>query len=172
MKIVDIADDVYKELGEPSTISVPSVVFWLRSNIGRLNSALNCSYLVNPSSLEIQNKVDDVATNIKIEEAAVLKKMYIVHYYDMLIRTNLSAASVDSVVEVSSDGMRVRKTSKTEIVRQIGVTKRMEVEELNRMIHFYKTNKAAPRQVAGDDTVRGIYNGIGDDMNNYNRLNY
>jgi len=172
MKIVDIADDVYKELGEPSTISVPAVAFWLRSNIGRLNNALNCAYSIHPTSLEIQNKIDDIATDIKIEEAAVLKKMYVIHYYDILIRNNLSSASTDSVVEVSSDGMRVRKTSKTEIVRQLTVTKRMEVEELNRMINYYKTNKAAPRQVAGDDTVKGIYRGIGDGTNNYNRLNY
>jgi len=34
MKIVDIADEIYRELAEPSTISIPSIAFWIRSNVG------------------------------------------------------------------------------------------------------------------------------------------
>ena len=89
----------------------------------------------------------------------------------MQIRANVTGVETDAVVEVSSDGMRVRKTSKTEIIRHLTTLKRLEDEELNRMINFYKTNQAAPRQVAGDDTQAGYFGGDGAiGANYYNRL--
>ncbi len=152
MKVVDIADEIFQELGSPSTLSIPAISFWVRANVGKLNNALNTDFIVDASSLEIQQKIDSVLTDINIEEAAILKKYYTIHYYDVQIRTNVTGVSTDSVVEVSSDGMRVRKTSKTEIIRHLNTVKRLEVEELNNLINNYKINKSAPRQVAGDDT--------------------
>tara|TARA_R100000005_G_C4997623_1_gene204315 strand:+ start:229 stop:747 length:519 start_codon:yes stop_codon:yes gene_type:complete len=171
MKIVDIADQVFQELGEPSTLSIPAISYWLRANVGRLNSAINTSYSVSETTYEIHQKINDKETTISIDAAAILKKMYIVYYYDVQIRANVTGVETDAVVEVSSDGMRVRKTSKTEIIRHLTTLKRLEDEELNRMINFYKTNQAAPRQVAGDDTQAGYFGGDGAiGANYYNRL--
>ena len=55
--------------------------------------------------------------------------------------------------------MRVRKISKTEIGRNLISIKKAEVEEFNSFVTAYKTNKASPRQVTGDDTVVGYYIG-------------
>ena len=33
------------------------------------------------------------------------------------------------------------------------------LDELNKMINYYRIHKAVPRQVAGDDTQAGYYNG-------------
>ena len=33
MKVVDIADEVYRELGSPTDLSIPAIAFWLRTNI-------------------------------------------------------------------------------------------------------------------------------------------
>jgi hypothetical protein len=98
-------------------------------------------------------------TDIGIDEASILKKMYFVYYYDTQIRANVRGLETDAVVEVSSDGMRVRKTSKTEIIRYLTSLKRLELDELNKMINYYRIHKAVPRQVAGDDTEAGFYNG-------------
>ena len=49
MKIVDIANEIYRELGEPSTTSIPAIAFWVRSNIGALNNYLNESFTINNS---------------------------------------------------------------------------------------------------------------------------
>ena len=81
--------------------------------------------------------------------------MYFVHYYDQQIRTQL--ASSDNVVEVSQDGMSVRKVNKTEVIRHLTAIKKQENDELMDMVNAYKTNKAVPRQVAGDDTQKGTY---------------
>jgi len=157
MKIVDVADELFRELGQPSTISIPAIAYWLRTNLGTLNNYINTLFYVEESSLEIVQKLDDKTTNIGIDEASILKKMYTVYYYETLVRTNITNAESDTVIAVNSDGMGVRKTSKTAIGQNLINIKKQEWQELQLMVNYYKSNKAIPRQVAGDDTVAGIY---------------
>jgi hypothetical protein len=172
MKVVDIADQIFRELGEPTSLSIPPITFWIRSNVGRLNNAINTEFSVNSTSLEIERKIGVTETNIGIDEAIILVKMYSVYYYDTQIRANIKGLETDAVVEVSSDGMRVRKTSKTEIIRYLTSLKRLELEELNKMINYYRIHKAIPRQVAGDDTQAGFYyGGWNTGGMDYNRIN-
>ena len=50
MKIVDIADEIHRELGSPSTLSIPAIAFWVRTNVGSMNNHLNTSYEIDSSS--------------------------------------------------------------------------------------------------------------------------
>jgi hypothetical protein len=160
MKVVDIANEIYLELGSPTTTNLAAISFWVRSNIGRLNNLINENFSILESTYEIINTLSDNTTEeISINAVAILKKMYSLHYYDTLIRQNIGASSTDSFIEIESDGMRVRKVSKTEVGRNLISIKKSEVEEFNSLVTAYKTNKAAPRQVAGDDTVVGYYIG-------------
>ena len=201
MKIVDIADELYRELAEPSSISIPAISFWIRSNVGELNNRINTTFkivdygseayefsgsFISPENepqvfnegtgalgLSISGETgatsDPVIVSIQAEEAAVLKKMYVVHYYDQQIRSTVGAASTDPVVEVASDGSRVRKINKNELSKTYLALKKEEYMELVDMINSYKLRKSSPVQVAGDDTIRGEYA-----MNNegypYNRV--
>ena len=201
MKIVDIADELYRELGEPSSISIPAISFWIRSNVGELNNRLNTTFkissvgsdayefsgsFINPEyepqafnegtgalGLSISGNdgqsSDPAIVSIQPEEAAILKKMYIVHYYDQQIRTTVGAASSDPVVEVASDGSRVRKINKNELSKTYLSLKKEEYHELMDLINSYKSRKASPVQVAGDDTVVGQYS-IDYDGYPYNRV--
>ena len=47
MKIVDIADELYRELAEPSSISIPAISFWIRSNVGELNNRINTTFKIS-----------------------------------------------------------------------------------------------------------------------------
>ena len=103
MKVVDIADEIFRELSEPSTLSIPAIAYWVRSNVGELNNYLNTSFRVSHSTFEIEERVDvtgrqPVSFNssvdndtleLQFEEKAVLKKMYNVHYYDQQLRLSL-----------------------------------------------------------------------------------
>ena len=40
-KIVDIADEIHRELGNPTDLSVPPISYWLTTNLGQLNNLLN-----------------------------------------------------------------------------------------------------------------------------------
>ena len=200
MKIVDIADEIFRELGEPSTISIPAIAFWIRSNVGELNNRINTTFkivdygteayefsgsFVNPSNepqvfneasgalgLSLSGDNGTASTpaivSIQAEESSVLKKMYIVHYYDQQIRATVGAASSDPVVEVASDGSRVRKINKNELSKTYISLKREEYSELTDLINAYKLRKSSPVQVAGDDTVVGQYS-ISYDGYPYNR---
>ena len=58
MKVVDIADEIFRELSEPSTLSIPAIAYWVRSNVGELNNYLNTSFRVSHSTFEIEEKVE------------------------------------------------------------------------------------------------------------------
>ena len=171
MKVVDIADEIFRELSEPSTLSIPAIAYWVRSNVGELNNYLNTSFRVSYDDFEISEQVeqsgrqpasynssiDNENLALKFEEKAVLKKMYNVHYYDQQLRSTLGAASNDPVVEVVSDGSKVRKINKNELSKTYASLKRQEYEELTDMINAYKLRLSAPVQVAGDDTIVGAH---------------
>ena len=201
MKIVDIADEIYRELGEPSTISIPAISFWIRSNVGELNNRINTTFkivdygteayefsgsFVSPAyepqafnegtgalglSVANSNGTSSLPAIVSIqpEEASILKKMYIVHYYDQQIRSTVGAASTDPVVEVASDGSRVRKINKNELSKTYISLKKEEYRELTDLVNAYKLRKASPVQVAGDDTLVGQYS-IDYDGYPYNRV--
>jgi hypothetical protein len=97
--------------------------------------------------------------------------MYFVHYYDKQIRSTIGAASTDPVVEVASDGSRVRKINKNELSKTYLALKKEEYMELTDLINAYKLRKTSPVQVAGDDTVRGEY-ATNNDGYPYNRVPY
>ena len=200
MKIVDIADEIFRELGNPSTISIPAISFWIRSNVGELNNRINTTFKIrdtNPDIYELSGSFVSpsyepqafnegtgalglgVASNdgtsstpaivaIQPEETSILKKMYIVHYYDQQIRSTVGAASTDPIIEVASDGSRVRKINKNELSKTYISLKKEEYSELIDLINAYKLRKSTPVQVAGDDTVRGQYS-INYDGYPYNR---
>jgi|TARA_R110002020_G_scaffold125142_1_gene282245 hypothetical protein len=204
MKIVDIADELFRELGEPSSISIPAISFWIRSNVGELNNRINTSFKIveygseayefSGSFISPENEpqafneasgalglsvgsnqgktADPVIVSIQPEEAAILKKMYVVHYYDKQIRSTVGAASTDPVVEVASDGSRVRKINKNELSKTYLALKKEEYSELTDLINSYKLRKSTPVQVAGDDTIRGEYATNNNEIYPYNRIIY
>mgnify|MGYP003122229033 FL=1 len=162
MKVVDIADEIYRELGEPSTLSIPAIAFWVRTNIGALNSLINSTYSLNATTLELEQTVsDDTGADVTLEigdsERAIMKKMYMVHYYDQQIRSNITTLGTDTVISVSDDGSSVTKVNRNEINKVYHQIKKQEHEELKELINAFKLSKSIPIQVAGNDTVEGRY---------------
>ena len=155
MKVVDIADEIHRDLASPTDLSIPAVAFWVRSHIGDLNNHIHTSFEVNLTTLEIEQTKSDVITALAEIEASILKKMYMVHYYDLKIRYNIGAASTDTVIEVSDGGSSVKKINKNEIIKSLTSLKRQEYDELQNLINGYKISNSKPIQVAGDDTVKG-----------------
>lgn len=177
MKVVDIATEIFTELSEPASLSVESISYWLRMNVGELNNHLNTSFRLDESS-EINNNIDkedrepsafnsslSFVTEIGPEEKAVLKKMYMVHYYERQLRSTLGAASNDPVVEVVSDGSKVRKINKNELSKTYTSLKKQEYDELIYMINCYKNRVSSPVQVAGNDNIAGRYDSGRQDFN-------
>jgi len=152
MKVVDIAQEIYFDLGEPSDLSIAAISYWVRANIGNLNNTIFSNFTIN-DSYEI---VEDDA-EININAVAILKKMYMVHRYAVIIRSKITEVSANDVVEVQDQDTRVRRVDKNQLIRSISAEKKQEEEELRFLISNYRANRVNPGQVVGDDIVAGAY---------------
>lgn len=182
-KIVDVADEVYRELGEPSDVSIPSIAFWLRTNLGKLNILINKKYTINTLDLEVDTISSEAFT---ITEKSIFKKTYKIHYYDRqiinligksrninLVNTDTSTSGVNNAdnIQISENGFTYQKSSSTktanetikantQFIRQLGLNfvelKKQEMLELETLIKYYNLNEVNPLQVAGDDTIEGL----------------
>ncbi len=155
MKVVDIAQEIYFDLGEPADLSIAAISYWVRANVGTLNNFLSENFGIN-ENYEIVD-LDNNNAEINIDAAAILKKMYMVHRYAVIIRSKLTAIDSSDIVSVSDQDTSVKRIDKTQVVRAVTAEKKQEDEELRNLINAYKTKKNAPGQVVGDDIVAGIY---------------
>lgn len=163
-KIIDIADEIYRELGEPSDLSHASIAFWLRTNIGDLNILINKKFYIDEDTLEISipENSGDVFDTV---EKSIFKMIYSIHYYERLFRNALGAASVDGTIETDENGFRTKSVNKNELAKTYATLRKQISEELMILTKNYNINEAKPIQVAGDDT-------IGDPGRSYTYSNY
>jgi len=77
MKVVDIAQEIYLDLNSPSDLSIAAISFWVRANVGALNSFLFSNFAVNGTTYEIVD-ADNNNAEIDINAVAILKKMYMI----------------------------------------------------------------------------------------------
>lgn len=154
-KIVDIADELYREMGEPADLSVPSIAYWLRSNIGDLNNVLNKRFYIDETNLEIIASPES-GDILGLAEKSIFKMLFSVHYYERLMRNALGAASTDGIIEINQNGFSARKINKNELAKTYGDLRKQITQELSMLIQNYNLNEARPLQVAGDDTIPGL----------------
>ena len=182
-KIVDIADEIYRELGEPTDVSIPSIAFWLRTNLGKLNILINKTYVINTLDLEVDAISPETFT---ITEKSIFKKVYNIHYYDRqiinligksrninLVNTDIATTGINNAdtIQISENGFTYQKSSSTktanetikantQFIRQLGLNfvelKKQEIAELEMLTKNYNLNEVNPLQVAGDDTIEGL----------------
>jgi len=165
-KIVDLANELYDELGEPVDISIPSIAYWLRSNIGDLNIMINKKFYIDETTLEITSEDADLFGNV---EKSIFKMIYSIHYYERLFRNALYAATQDSVISISDEGSSVTKINKNELAKNYASLRKQINDELIVLTKNYNINEAKPLQVAGDDTIPGFSNEGNQSANIYHR---
>jgi hypothetical protein len=187
-KIVDISDEIYRELGEPEDISISSIAFWLRTNLGKLNILLDKNYTINQIDLEVEAISQE---SFSILEKTIFKKLYNIHYYDRQILNlvgktknvtiiNTSGTANQGNLQISENGMTYNRENSTktsaesikanaQFLSQMGKNfidlKKQENVELKELLKKYELNENTPLQVAGDDTV-------GDPGRSYTYSNY
>jgi hypothetical protein len=149
-KIVDIADEIYRELGEPTDLSHASIAFWLRTNIGDLNILINKKFYISEDTFEV-TVPEDLNDTFGDIEKSVFKMIYSIHYYERLFRNALGAASTDSTIEITENGFTGRKVNKNELAKTYAQLRKQINDELLVLTKNYNLNEAKPIQVAGDD---------------------
>lgn len=150
MKVIDIANKFYTDLDSPTDLSLVSVSFWIRNNLGALNSRLLTSWSVDIDTLEIKDENNDEITN---DAVSVYFQMYLVFYYDKKYRSNLTTMSNNMLISVKDNARSVTYTNRNEIGKTILQAKKQAEDELDKLVKGYKNKLAVPRQVIGDDTA-------------------
>jgi len=152
VKLVDVADELYREMGEPSDWSIASISWWLRANIGDLNISINKRFYVDDTTLEITSDPNSGELFTDVEKS-IFKMLFSIHFYERLLRNALGAASTDSLIEINQNGFSARKINKNELAKTYAQFRKQISDELEILIRSYNLNEARPLQVAGDDTV-------------------
>jgi len=148
MKLVDLADDIYRsELDTPDTISVPNIVFWLASNLGTLNILIGTNYVLDDTTHEPSPELGD-------SEAVILKYLYLIHFYGWLVKSSLGAAGI-GFSELSDGDTTIRWVSKNEIAKSYDQLKKALEARLNQLVFAYKQDTVVPVGLAAaHDLIR------------------
>jgi hypothetical protein len=142
----DIADEIYEELGSPTDVSISSITYWLRNNVGKLNNLLGCSFSISESDYEL-------TTSLDTQQKDIFKKIYLIYYYQRKISSNSTAMGYDSIIQLDRNGNKVRFANPNEVSKFYLSLKKDEEASLKTLINSYKFNNIKPVQVAGDDTI-------------------
>ena len=155
MKVVDIADETYRELESPTDLSLAAIVFWLQTNMGELNVLINTHYSLSASREIVDTNGDEISD---LTDISIYKQIYKVYRAKALVRRHLGAASLEAVIEIDADGSSVRRVNKTTLAAEYRQLLKEEQASLDDLIKTYGINGVLPLQVAGDDTVAACYN--------------
>lgn len=139
--ITDLATNIWKDLGEPTDITVSYIQSKLVSDyfIGKLNVAISTSYTVSNG---------DIVPVLGTDEQAIYALMYKSESYARTIAKLLSGYSASSMwIELADGDGRVRRASPTELARVLKDLKNKSDSELTGLIHSYRMNNSGSRSV-------------------------
>ena len=151
--VTSIAQEIHEELGEPSDLSISAIAAWVRRNIGGLGNLINTEFQVNSTTSEINPNINDA-------QKYIFKKMYSLYFFDLRIKSTGSLASTDFIT-IKDDIGSVQKANKNEILKSYISVRKQEYDELKDFVNKYELNEVTPLQVAGDDTIPGVYDPFG-----------
>ncbi len=157
MLIIDIANGIFIDEGEPTNTSIPAIAFWIRGSVGRLNSILCESFKIDGNTLEILN---EDGSEIDINAVAVLKQLFRVYFLQLQVNNNMNALASDSnsLLSVKDEfgGASFTRVNRNEISKTIISMRKDEIDLLNDLVSSYKINKSNPRSINGDDVQSAL----------------
>lgn len=146
MLINDIGEELFLELDKPSDISISSISYYLKINLGSLNNSLDTNFTID----DAQTLDPTPSESVKV----IFKKQYLVYYYGKKSLSNLGAAALDSVIDISSDGARVRRVSKNDVSKSFNLLKQSAQRELNDLVNAYRLGQIDPLAIVGPEENR------------------
>lgn len=151
----DIADELYKELGCLDNLSIASMSYWFKNNVGLLNNRIQTTFVLPDT--ETDDFLDADSNTMNQNQKSIYKGIYQLKYYQRMIDYYTSAAGVQSFLELSSDGGKVRMIDKNTLSQTYLKLRAEKFKELELEILDYMKNLNVPYQIDGDDTVEGTY---------------
>jgi len=149
MKLTDLADHVFRNLGEPTDASIPNITFWLEGRIGELNNLINTTIVYDPVTQDFSPELTD-------EQASIFGLMYSISYFTRLIKVSLGAGAFDWS-EISDGDTTIRRVSRNEMSKTYIQLRNQIQTELNDMIFYYKQNRTVPYSLSAVHNLIRFY---------------
>lgn len=135
MRINDIANEIFEELGEPEDITQTSIGLWLDANIGSINGLLYECFEIKGEEIECFNN----------EAKSIFKLLYMKRYYLRQHSKNLGAGGVEWTMIREGDSL-IRRASKTDIAKEYKRAADDIQKEIDDLVAAYR-NRVAPRGI-------------------------
>jgi hypothetical protein len=145
----ELAEQIYDtelgfgETGTARQTEVDLVEAWLGAHLGEFNALTHSNYSLSNLSLFYQ------------EESAIMREMYLIHYYKkrgrLLLRmVDGSGGELDFQTIREGDSV-ITRTNKNEAARNYRLLTELAQQSLNDLVSLYNMYRAPPRQITGDD---------------------
>ena len=157
MKIVDLSNEIWLENGSPTDTTIPAIAYWIRSNVGKLNTVLYENFYVDQTDLEI-HKCEDWL--IGPMAASIIKMLFKIYRIDLDTRNMMAAVQYDTVLKATDQEFSIEKVNKSELLKTLAGMKKDALKELQDLVHSYRSYHGEPAQVSGDDDIAGHYSGV------------
>jgi hypothetical protein len=149
MKLTDLSDNIFRNLGEPDSLSIPRIAFWLVGRIGELNVLLNTKIVYDETLQEFSPEL----TN---EQASIFGLMYSVSFFTRLINVNLGAGAFDWS-EISDGDTTIRRVSRNEISKTYTQVRNQLQVEFSDLVFYYKNNQVVPYSLSSVSDLLRFY---------------
>lgn len=133
INLSQVSDELYREVDDAENTSISKIAFWLRAKVGSLNSLISTNFEVDETSLEYSPELTP-------DEAAILKEMYWIYYYDLRFKESIGAAGY-TIVEAKEGDSTVRRTARTEFGKLYLQSKKDHQETLKDLVFKYRHNR-------------------------------
>lgn len=144
-----VASAIRSGLYDPSDLNSANTEYWVRNNLGKLNVALHGNFALSGSGNTESITGDSPQWDNRTNDIYI--SMHEIDYYMKQIRTLLPANSTNQVLEINSDGGRIKMVNQNEMAKTYNNLKKEAEEKLKKMVSRYNYSEAVPSQVAGDD---------------------
>lgn len=134
LNITQLSDIITREISDEENVSISRVSFWLRSQIGALNTLIATCYSIDELTL-------DYSPNLDEGSAAILKEMYFIYYYDKMFKQSIGSSGY-TIVEAREGDSMVRRTARTEFGKLYLQAKKDHQTQLDKLTDLYKRNRA------------------------------
>lgn len=133
--ITEVAEEIHKELDDPTVPTVGQIFYWLSFNAGKLNNKISTFYVLDG---------DDYSPQLETDEKDILKAMYFNHYYNDLSRKAL-VGSEGAILSLRDDVSSVSFTNNKEVAKVYREMANNYAGEADDLANFYKHNRSGPR---------------------------
>ena len=165
----DLASGIWEDLSQPQSPSITYISGWVSSSrgLGKLNTLLNTCFSQDSAGVhagetyvkngvEVTYQVGDFYPYMCADEEAIYTEIYKIDYYDKKIRDALNGIIDPSGTNVDWNELRegdsvVKRSNRNETVKSYRGLQQDAKFELQKLIGYYRENKANPSQVAGTD---------------------